>query len=125
MSKETVKKFFRSVQENARLRNQVATLMCERRRETPSALARKIVEIGAEAGLAFTDAELRAVYMEMLGDGGGNRELTEDEMGAVAGGGGMFPSFFEPGDPVRAVFRAAFGDREPDGGGTAKGQSAR
>ena len=86
MSRETAALFFRKVQEDAKLRNQVATLFCERRQDTPSALARKIVDLGAEAGLVFTCDALREVILEIANDRVGGRELSDDELNGVAGG---------------------------------------
>ena len=86
MSKENVTAFFQKMQTDEALKKQFANVQSELQQQMMTQLAEKLVALGASNGFEFTADDLREMYQAMTDQMSENRELSDDEVGAIAGG---------------------------------------
>lgn len=103
MSKENVKAFFEKAQQDETIKKQLLTVQCELHRQMMNFLSDNLVELGAQSGLEFTADDLREMHKTLMDPSNENRELSDDELNAIAGGflpvgnGALIPLFFPTG----------------------------
>ena len=87
MSKDNVKKMFITMQTDAELQKKFvkAAQLNEKKPETVQ--ADLLVEFGKTAGFVFSKEELMAARAELMGKSNETRELSDDDLVNVAGGG--------------------------------------
>jgi len=87
MSKDNVKKLFGRIEKDAELQKKYAALMQAHQKETENALSGKLVDLGKTSGFIFSSDDLIAVRAELVDKMNSNRELSDNDLADVAGGG--------------------------------------
>jgi len=88
MSKDNVKKLFGRIEKDAELQKKYASLMQAHQKETEKALSGKLVDFGKTSGFVFSSDDLIAARAELVDKMNSNRELSDNDLADVAGGGG-------------------------------------
>lgn len=86
MNKDTVKKLFAKLEKDAELQKRFTAIMQAHHSGPESALAARLVEFGGAEGFSFTGDDLLAARRELADKMNSNAELSDTELGAVAGG---------------------------------------
>jgi len=87
VSKDAVKQMFGKIEKDAALKNKYAELMQAHQKDTEKILAEKLIELGKTSGFAFSNEDLLAARAEFADKANSNKELSEDDLANVAGGG--------------------------------------
>ncbi len=87
MSKDNVKKMFAKMEKDADFQKKYAGLMEAHHQETEKALADKLIQLGKTAGFEFSNEDLHAARAEVMDNTNSNKELSDDELANVTGGG--------------------------------------
>lgn len=87
MSKENIKLMFVSMGKDEKLQKKFEKLAKENQKDPENVMAGKIVEFGKAAGFVFSKEELLEARLELVNESNDNKELADDELANVAGGG--------------------------------------
>ena len=87
MSKDNVKKMFGKIEKEAEFQKKYAELILACRREADKILADKLVELGQASGFVFSIDDLTAARTELADHLNATRELSDNDLAKVAGGG--------------------------------------
>jgi len=87
MSKDNVKKLFGKMEKDAELLKKYSSLMQEHQKEAEKTLSDKLIEFGKTSGFAFSKDDLLAARAEFIDKINENKELADNDLGNVAGGG--------------------------------------
>jgi len=86
MSKENVKQLFGKMEKDAELQKKYTALIQEHHKETEKILSGKLLEFGKTAGFEFSMEDLFAARAEFIDKNHSGKELSDSDMGSVAGG---------------------------------------
>jgi len=87
MSKDNVKQMFGKMEKDAQLQKKYVDLMQSHQKEAEDKMAEKLIELGKTSGFAFSKDDLVAARSEIMDKGNSNKELSDDDLSNVAGGG--------------------------------------
>jgi len=87
MSKDAVKQMFGKIEKDAVLKTKYAELMQAHQKDAEKALSDKLVELGKTSGFAFSKDDLLTARAELIDKSNSNKELSDDDLTNVAGGG--------------------------------------
>lgn len=87
MGKDDVKQLFGKMEKDATLRNKYAELMQAHHKDAEKVLADKLIEFGKSSGFSFSKDDLLAARSEVMDKSNSNKELSDDDLASVAGGG--------------------------------------
>jgi len=87
MSRENVKKMFARIQNDPKLWQDHINLMKENENCSEKVIADKIVESGKRSGFDFSAEDVFQASAELVDTKGNNKELSDEDLGNVAGGG--------------------------------------
>ena len=104
MSKDSVKQMFGKMEKDEALKGKYAELMQAHQKDTENKLAEKLIELGKTSGFAFSKEELLAARAELMDKNNSNKELSDDDLEKVAGGG-----FLKTGTIVVSILTAGIG----------------
>jgi len=87
MSKDNVKQMFGKIEKDAALKGKYADLMKAHQMDTENKMAEKIIEFGKNSGFEFLKEDLLAARSEVIDKANSNKELSNNDLSSVAGGG--------------------------------------
>jgi len=87
MSKDNVKQMFGKMEKDANLQKKYAELMQIHQKETENKMAEKLIELGKTSGFTFSKDDLLAARAEIMDTNNSNKELSDNDLENVAGGG--------------------------------------
>jgi len=87
MNKDNVKQMFAKIQKDANFQKNYVELMRKHQLENEKALADKLIEFGKSSGFAFSKDDLQAARAELIDKVNENKELGDNDLANVAGGG--------------------------------------
>jgi len=88
MSKDNVKMMFGKMEKEAQLQEKYLELLRRNQNLTENVLTEKLIEFGRSSGFAFSKNDLMAARAEIMDKANSNRELSDNDLSNVAGGGG-------------------------------------
>ncbi len=87
MSKENVKMMFAKMSKDEVFHKRYTDLMQAHQQETEKNLADKLIQLGKTAGFKFSNEDLLAARAEVMDMANSNKELSDNDLERVAGGG--------------------------------------
>ncbi len=87
MSKENVKMMFAKMAKDEVFHKRYTDLMQAHQQETEKNLADKLIQLGKTAGFEFSNEDLLAARAEIMDMANSNKELSDNDLERVAGGG--------------------------------------
>lgn len=87
MSKENVKLMFVSMGKDKKLQKKFEILAKQNQKDSENVMTDKIVEFGKTAGFVFSKEDLLEVRSELMNKSNDYKELSDEELAKVAGGG--------------------------------------
>lgn len=87
MSKENVKKFFVEIEKNEVLKKKYLDSLKECSAESEKILGTKLIELARDTDFTFTVEDLHDVRTDIIDELNQNRELSDSDLQAAAGGG--------------------------------------
>jgi predicted ribosomally synthesized peptide with nif11-like leader len=87
MSKDNVKMMFAKMAKDEVFHKRYTDLMQAHQQETEKILADKLIQLGKTAGFEFSNEDLLAARAEVMDMANSNKELSDNDLERVAGGG--------------------------------------
>jgi len=87
MSKDNVKNMFAKFEKDGDLKKKYAEIMKNYQKENENSLAELLIEFGKKSGFAFSKDDLMAARIELTDKTNSNKELSDNDLTRVAGGG--------------------------------------
>ena len=89
MSKDNVKMMFAKMAKDEVFHKRYTDLMQAYQNETEKALADRLIQLGKTSGFEFNKEDLLAARAEIIDTANSNKELSDNDLASVAGGGQM------------------------------------